>query len=172
MARRFLPGAAAALCFAGALLAFDFTVAAAPEGRTSTVAEPVSHLAFTRLYTTPDGVSHFSKDTLSLAPIPGAQGMEGTLAVSRIGDVKGVVFARLKAGATEDWHVAPRRQFMVCVHGIVEITASDGEKRRLTPGQFMLLEDTSGKGHVTHAVGTEDHVALAVPVPDGVLVRK
>jgi hypothetical protein len=97
--------------------------------------------------------------------------MEGTLAVNRIGDVKGVTFAQLKAGATEDWHVAPRRQFMVCVRGIVEITASDGQKRRLTPGQFMLLEDTSGKGHITHATGKEDHVALAVPVPDGELTR-
>jgi len=28
----------------------------------------------------------------------------------------------------------------------------------------MLLEDTTGKGHITHATGTEDHVALAVPV--------
>ncbi len=129
-------------------------------------------LSFTRLYTDANGVSHFANETLPLAPVAGGQGMEANLAVNRIGDVKGVVFAQLKAGATEDWHIAPRRQFMVCVRGIVEITASDGQKRRLTPGQFMLLEDTTGKGHITHAAGTEDHVALAVPVPDGVLPRK
>ena len=129
-------------------------------------------VSFIRLYTDANGVSHFSKETLPLAPVAGGQGMEGTLAVNRIGDVKGVMFAQLKAGATEDWHSAPRRQFMVCVQGIVEITASDGQKQRLTPGQFMLLEDTTGKGHITHAAGSEDHVALAVPVPDGVLTRK
>jgi hypothetical protein len=111
-------------------------------------------------------------ETLPLAPVAGGRGMEANLAVNRIGDVKGVLFAQLKAGATEDWHIAPRRQFMVCVRGIVEITASDGQKRRLTPGQFMLLEDTTGKGHITHAAGAEDHVALAVPVPDGVLTRR
>jgi uncharacterized cupin superfamily protein len=61
---------------------------------------------------------------------------------------------------------------MVCVRGVVEITAGDGQKRRLAPGQFMLLEDTTGKGHVTHATGPEDHVALAVPVPEGVLTGK
>lgn len=137
----------------------------------SPTAKP-SMLAFTRLYTDASGASHFADEKLPLAPVAGGQGMEATLAVNRIGDVKGVMFAQLKAGATEDWHIAPRRQFMVCVRGIVEITASDGHKRQLKPGQFMLLEDTTGKGHITHAAGTEDHVALAVPVPDGVLVRQ
>jgi hypothetical protein len=129
-------------------------------------------VSFIRLYTDANGVSHFSKETLPLAPVAGGQGMESTLAVNRIGDVKGVMFAQLKAGTKEDWHIAPRRQFMVCVRGVVEITASDGQKERLAPGQFMLLEDTTGKGHITYATGTEDHVALAVPVPDGVLTRK
>jgi hypothetical protein len=124
----------------------------------------VATLAYIRLYTGPDGLTHFSQEHLSLEPVAGGQGMEASLAVNRLGDSQGVLFAQLKAGATEDWHVAPRRQFMVCVRGIVEITAGDGQKRRLTPGQFMLLEDTTGKGHITHAAGTEDHVALAVPV--------
>jgi len=137
-----------------------------------TMAAATTAVSFIRLYTDANGVSHFAKETLPLAPVAGGQGMEATLAVNRIGDVKGVMFAQLKAGATEDWHIAPRRQFMVCVQGVVEITASDGQKQRLTPGQFMLLEDTTGKGHITHAAGTEDHVALAVPVPDGVLTRK
>jgi hypothetical protein len=143
-----------------------------PSGKKSTMTPAASAVSFTRLYTDANGASHFTDETLPLAPVAGGQGMEANLAVSRIGDVKGVMFAQLKAGATEDWHIAPRRQFMVCVRGIVEITASDGQKRRLTPGQFMLLEDTTGKGHITHAAGTEDHVALAVPVPDGVLAKR
>jgi len=126
-----------------------------------------SKLSYLRLYPGPDGVSHFVDETLNLAPTGGA-GLEGMLAVSRLGDVKGAMFASLKAGATEDWHPAPRRQFMICLRGIVEVTAGDGEKRRITPGQMVLLEDITGKGHITHAAGTEDHVALAVPVPDGV----
>ncbi len=144
---------------------------AAP-AKKSAMASNASTVSFTRLYTDANGASHFSKEVLPLAPVAGGQGMEANLAVNRIGDSNGVIFAQLKAGSTEDWHVAPRRQFMVCVRGIVEITASDGQKERMTPGQFMLLEDTTGKGHITHAAGTEDHVALAVPVPDGVLTRK
>ncbi len=146
-------------------------VAAPPTSQRATVAQSAATLPFTRLYVDANGASHFAKEQLRLAPAPGGEGL-GTLAVNRIGDVQGVMFAQLKAGAIEDWHIAPRRMFMVCVHGVVEITASDGQKRRLLPGQFMLLEDTRGKGHITHAVGTEDHVALAVPVPDGVLTKQ
>jgi hypothetical protein len=126
---------------------------------TTTTAE----LSYARLYPGPDGISHFSSETLGFVPI-GVSGIEAVLAVHRIGDVRGVMFARLTAGATEDWHPAPRRQFMVCVRGIVEVTAGDGEQRRITPGGIVLLEDVTGQGHRTHAVGPEDHVALAIPV--------
>jgi hypothetical protein len=118
-----------------------------------------------------DGISHFTDETLMLTP-GGGPGLEGLLATYRLGDIKGALVASLKAGATEDWHPAPRRQFMFCLRGIVEVTAGDGQKRRILPGQFVLLEDTSGKGHITHSAGTEDHVALAIPVPDGVPAGK
>ncbi|MGH8240619.1 MAG: hypothetical protein ACREXP_26885 [Steroidobacteraceae bacterium] len=65
-----------------------------------------------------------------------------------------------------------RRQLMVCLRGIVEVTAADGQKRRITPGQFVLLEDLTGKGHITHSAGAEDHVAFAVPLADSILARK
>jgi hypothetical protein len=37
-------------------------------------------------------------------------------------------------------------------------------ERLLRPGEFLLLEDVTGKGHRTHAAGPDDHVALAIPV--------
>ncbi|HEY3809697.1 MAG TPA: hypothetical protein VGL50_07165 [Steroidobacteraceae bacterium] len=135
---------------------------------TPVVAASPDALSYVRLYAGSDGISHFADEQLVLTPAGTAATPEDRLYVHRLGDLNGVMFARLKAGVTEDWHVAPRRQFMLCVRGIVEITAGDGEKRRMTPGQFMLLEDTSGRGHRTHAAGAEDHVALALPVPDGI----
>lgn len=158
---------------AAALAVLTMLATLAPSGTRTLAAEAASGagLEYIRLYTGADGVSHFSSEELPLAQA-GTTGVLASLAVNRIGDSQGVLFARLKAGATEDWHIAPRRQFMVCVRGLVEITAGDGAKRRLKPGQFMLLEDTTGKGHRTHALGKEDHVALAVPVPDSALIRK
>jgi hypothetical protein len=29
------------------------------------------------------------------------------------------------------------------------------------------MDDATGKGHITEAVGTEDHVALTIPAPAG-----
>jgi quercetin dioxygenase-like cupin family protein len=120
-------------------------------------------LTYARLYPGPDGISHFATETLDFVPV-GVPGVESVLTVHRLGDVSGAMVARLKAGATEDWHVAPRRQFMFCLRGTVEVTAGDGEKRRLRPGEFLLLEDVTGKGHRTHAAGPDDHVALAIPL--------
>jgi hypothetical protein len=154
----------------GAALLASSSMSALAQPRQLQAAQGDGKVAYTRLYSGPDGVSHFAREELILALRPGGQGLEA-LAVNRIGDVKGVTFAQLKAGATEDWHVAPQRILMVCVRGIAEITAGDGQKRRLTPGEFMLLEDTTGKGHITHALGTEDHVALAIPVEEGVPAR-
>jgi hypothetical protein len=128
-------------------------------------------LSFSRLYTGPDGVSHWADETLHLAA-RGTEGIEAMMATAPIGDIKGSIVAMLKAGETEDWHIAPRRQFMFCLRGLVEVTAGDGQKRRLKPGEFALLEDTSGKGHITHAAGQEDHVALALPVADNAFLRK
>lgn len=128
-------------------------------------------LSFARLYMTADGNSHLVDETIELTPLNGA-GPEAHLTASRLGDVKGAMILSLKAGATEPYHIAPRRQIMFCLRGIVEVTAGDGDKRRVLPGQFVLLEDTSGKGHITHAVGNEDHVALAFPIADDVLAKK
>ena len=128
-------------------------------------------LSFARLYTSADGNSHIADETIELTPLDGP-GPEGRLMASRLGDVKGAMILSLKAGATEPYHIAPRRQIMFCLRGIVEVTAGDGTKRRVLPGQFVLLEDTSGKGHITHAVGKEDHVALAFPIADDVLAKK
>ena len=163
--------ASAAVCFVASLLAGNTTTHAS-DGDKPSAPSGAGRLAYVRLYSGADGVSHFADETLTLAPQSSGQGVEATLAVNRIGDVKGAMFALLKAGATEDWHTAPRRQFMLCLRGIVEITAADGTKRRMKPGQFMLLEDTTGKGHITHSAGAEDHVALAIPVPAGVPARQ
>jgi hypothetical protein len=158
------------------MAALVLTLGAAPThhalaAEKSAMTSAPNKLTYARLYTGPDGNTHFVDEELPLT-MSGSPGAEGSLAVNRLGDVKGAMVASLKAGATEDWHVAPRRQFMFCLRGIVEVTAGDGSKRRVLPGQFVLLEDLTGKGHITHSAGTEDHVALAIPVPEGVPAKK
>lgn len=59
----------------------------------------------------------------------------------------------------------PQRWYLIVLQGSYEVTCADGEVRRFDPGAVLLLEDTSGKGHQTRAVGSVDHVALLVPAP-------
>ena len=37
--------------------------------------------------------------------------------------------------------------------GEMEFEASDGERHRVRPGNAMLLEDTSGRGHRSRVIG-------------------
>jgi hypothetical protein len=59
-----------------------------------------AELSYLRLTPGPDGVSHFTTVALGFVPI-GVHGVEAVLGVHRIGDTRGVLFARLPAGTTE-----------------------------------------------------------------------
>ncbi len=59
---------------------------------------------------------------------------------------------------------APRRQYIVNLDGAVEITASDGEKRIIGPGEVFLVEDTHGKGHFSKAVEGKMRHSLFIPI--------
>jgi hypothetical protein len=118
--------------------------------------------SYLHLYADSKGESHFKQAELSFSPIQRAGQSGGPLAHPLTG-TEGAMFLRLKSGAQEDWHTAPRKWFLIVVQGISEVTASDGEKRQLTPGMMMLMDDTTGKGHQTRTVGPEDHVAVVIP---------
>jgi hypothetical protein len=63
-----------------------------------------------------------------------------------------------------DWHTAPERQFAISVNGWVEYQTSDGLVRRFNPGEIVLVEDTSGRGHITRFDEGEQYF-LHIPVP-------
>jgi hypothetical protein len=55
---------------------------------------------------------------------------------------------------------------MFCLSGELEVEVSDGEIRRFGPGSVILVEDTSGKGHVSRVVGEVRGYMAAMPVRD------
>ena len=63
-----------------------------------------------------------------------------------------------------DWHPAPRRQYIINLDAGVELTASDGETRRIGAGEVILVEDTWGKGHLSKAVDGKLRHCIFVPV--------
>lgn len=116
-------------------------------------------MTYLHLYTDQDGVSRMKEEKIAFS-----EARSGGPLIARLAKTEGAAFLMLEAGGFEDWHPAPQRWFLVAIKGISEVTTSDGKVTRLTPGTLMLMDDTTGKGHQTRAVGPEDHVALVVPV--------
>jgi len=64
-------------------------------------------------------------------------------------------------GAPPSWdghapHPVPRRQIFVTVSGEYEVSVGDGTTRRFPPGAVLVLEDTTGMGHSTRVVSTQE----------------
>ena len=76
----------------------------------------------------------------------------------------GIIFREVPPDYDLDWHPAPRRQYIINLDAGVEITASDGEKRRIGAGEVVLVEDTWGKGHLSKAVDGKLRNCIFVPV--------
>jgi quercetin dioxygenase-like cupin family protein len=68
------------------------------------------------------------------------------------------------AKSFSDFHNAPRRQYVVIMSGAMEIEIGDGTTRALEPGDVLVAEDLTGKGHITRGVGEQPRVSLAVPL--------
>ena len=115
-------------------------------------------LACVRIYADAEGGSHFGTTRVDLASTdfaPPAPPLEvSEIVPARHG------FLRAPSGWLGDWHPTPARQFMSLLTGVLEVSVSDGETRRMGPGDIVLLEDTEGKGHLTRVVSDEPAVLM------------
>ena len=76
----------------------------------------------------------------------------------------GIIFREVQPDYDLDWHPAPRRQYIINLDAGVKITASDGEARIIAAGEVILVEDTTGKGHLSQAVDKKIRNCIFVPV--------
>ena len=110
------------------------------------------------MYTGSDGQSHAEQIEIKLMPRTFGGDWSEEFKAS------GVRFLRRPPGQVEDWHPAPQRQYGITLSGVGEIEVAGGKKIRLEPGSVLLIEDLTGKGHVTRSVGQEDWVSVLVPL--------
>jgi hypothetical protein len=99
---------------------------------------------------------------MKLMPDAGRNGLEASDVIK----VTGLRFARTSPGWVRDWHVAERHQYIVTLSGKGEIELVGGRKIALEPGSVILEEDSSGKGHISRTIGTEDRIALNIQLAD------
>ncbi len=121
---------------------------------------------YTRIYTGDDGLSHFEDfdfdyEALAGAQTPTAPGVSAASASP--GNVQGAVFRRFVLGNSSN-HPAPRKQYAVVLKGSIVIQTGDGEERRFGPGQVLLLEDTTGEGHLSTFSHDEPCKCLVVQI--------
>ena len=76
----------------------------------------------------------------------------------------GIIFRETSGDYDLSWHPAPRRQYIINLDGGVQITASDGEARTIGAGEVVLVEDITGKGHLSKSVGGKMRRSIFVPV--------
>ena len=98
------------------------------------------------LYTDEKGESHFRD-----IEVEWAEERRGSKLSKRL-PANGIIFRQTKADNDLDFHNAPRRQYIINLDAGVQITASDGEARRIGAGEVLLVEDTWGKGHLSKAL--------------------
>jgi hypothetical protein len=118
-----------------------------------------------RIWASEDGESHLEyvdfafEESDFLPPAP-------SMYLTAQTPASGYFIARVPPGWHADWHRAPVRELAVYVTGEGEIEASDGTVRPLRPGTILLVDDTTGKGHITRVTGAEEMLVVIVTLPD------
>jgi uncharacterized cupin superfamily protein len=108
-----------------------------------------------RMFTKPDGKAAWEAVDLNQA----SEWLKGI-------DVTQIKFSSRAPGVLQDWHPAPQRQFVIILSGSLEIGFEDGSKKVFGPGDARLVEDTTGKGHTTIALGNEPCITATVGLVD------
>jgi hypothetical protein len=117
-------------------------------------------MKYLRLYAGENGESHVEEmqatfDTQQYAP-PAPE-----FGISAAEDTARFVFVNFPAEWTSELHRSPRRQVFVMLSGHLVGEASDGAVIDLRPGDVLLMEDTSGRGHTARTMdGAEVHAMM------------
>jgi hypothetical protein len=104
-----------------------------------------------RTYTDNQGETHFEDISLDVAEVDFAP-PAAPFSMSQPIATQDMIFAEFPDEWYGDWHPAPRPVYVLALTGAYEVSVSDGETRRIEPGEFVLFEDTSGKGHLSCAL--------------------
>jgi hypothetical protein len=110
------------------------------------------------LYVDQNGETHFRDIAVEwVEERPGGK-------LSRRFPATGIIFRETAGDYDLDWHPAPRRQYIINLDAGVQITASDGESRVIGAGEVILVEDVSGKGHLSKSVSGQMRHSIFVPI--------
>jgi hypothetical protein len=126
---------------------------------TTLIAQERAPLTVIRLYTGADGMSHFERVAVKFPPPTGtSKGVED----SEPWITSKSYIVRCAPGYFSDWHNADVRRYVVTISGRAEIEVAGGQKFVGQPGEVILAEDLTGKGHTFRVLGDSEWVAMFV----------
>lgn len=102
-----------------------------------------------RIWTEEDGDSHFEEGVIDLP-----KGERGDVLCDKIAATS-VSFRETQPGGTFAWHDAPTRQLVITLAGKLDFQTHLGEHFIINPGDILLAEDTTGRGHSWKLVDDE-----------------
>src|SRR4051812_32884633 len=130
-----------------------------PMDRDVVMARARKPITVTHVFTGGDGLSHVETVEMKLTA-------NGDTELSAMARVSGLQFRRQAPNYFQDFHPASRKQYVITLSGEGEIELADGRKIVARPGDVLLMEDVTGKGHISRGRGSDDRVTLFVPVAD------
>ena len=111
-----------------------------------------------RLFTLPDGTSSMEAVKVTLE-----NGRSSLFAGT------GVQVVQMTPSTEVDWHRGPRRQMIATLAGEGEIETGDGQKLTVKAGVLTLIEDLTGKGHITRN-GPQGRLCVFMPLTDDAVI--
>ena len=138
------------------------------------VAQGRKAVVITRIFTGPDGLAHAEDIELDLNARGATDMFKATGAEFSVRPPTAGANPRNTAASDPSatgWHTGPARQFVITLSGNSEVEVSGGVHVVAGPGHINLIEDTTGKGHITRNFGPDDRIALTIPLADGVVIQ-
>lgn len=111
------------------------------------------------MYSDNNGDSHFEDISIPLKEA----GSVGKL--SDVFPATGIIFREVEPTYDWDFHTAPQKQYILLLDGEIEIETSLGDKRTFRPGEVLLVEDTTGKGHKTKNLEVMKRKSIFIILP-------
>jgi hypothetical protein len=138
------------------------------------VAQGRKAVVITRIFTGQDGLAHAEDIEVNLNARGATDMFKASGAEFSVRPPTAGANPRNTAAADANapgWHTGPARQFVITLSGRSEVEVSGGVHVAAGPGHINLIEDTTGKGHITRNFGPEDRIALTIPLADGVVIE-
>ena len=137
------------------------------------IAQGRKAVVITRIFTGQDGLAHAEDIELDLNARGATDMFKATGAEFSVRPPTAGANPRNTAASDPSatgWHTGPARQFVITLSGNSEVEVSGGVHVVAGPGHINLIEDTTGKGHITRNFGPDDRIALTIPLADGVVI--